>query len=217
MSDRGFSLVETLIACAIAIVSLCPLPSCWWSRPCSRRHENNDQAMLLAGEKMEQLRSFKVGTDTGLNPTPPASSEQTPPARWNTSMPGSAARQSPVSPPASAVFVRRWSVEPLAADPIDSIVIGLRVMRRPPSSGSDRPTRGEARLFNLRPDRRGDGPRFGVFAREMLVAVAVASGVAAGLLLVVDVAQAGFQVQAEAADLEQRLRVGSGHPSPVWF
>src|SRR5688572_32582762 len=71
----------------------------------------------LAAQKLEQLRG-----DTGLTQSPPNALEEDTPNHvdyvdvWGNAMEGR-------SPPDGALYVRRWSVEPLPADPANTVVL----------------------------------------------------------------------------------------------
>jgi type II secretory pathway pseudopilin PulG len=173
--ERGFSLVETLVAIAVLIAVAVSLAQLF-----SSGQRSNDRARafsvasVLAAEKMEQLRSLSWGFDvTGASSTDTSADLRLSPERPSG---GVGLRTSPAdalyrnvdgycdflddygaslgsgsSPPLNTSYIRRWSVAPLAADPANGLVLQVRVVSR---SGGDIPagrsTAGEARLVSIR-------------------------------------------------------------------
>ena len=173
--ERGFSLVETLVAMALLIavaVSLAPLFSS--GQRSNHRARASTMASMLAAEKMEQLRSLAWGFDRlGLPLTDTSADLRVSPER---PAGGVGLRASPAdaldrnvdgycdflddngtfldsgsAPPLNTSYIRRWSVVPLAADPANGLVVQVRVVGR--SAGdtpAGRPAVGEARLMSIR-------------------------------------------------------------------
>jgi type II secretory pathway pseudopilin PulG len=173
--ERGFSLIETLVAIALLIavaVSLAPLFSS--GQRSNHRARALTMASMLAAEKMEQLRSLAWSFDPlGLPLTDTSADLRVSPER---PAGGTGLRASPAdaldrdvdgycdfldangssldsgsSPPLNTSYIRRWSVAPLPADPANGLVVQVRVVGR---GGGDtpagRPAVGEARLMSIR-------------------------------------------------------------------
>ena len=149
--DGGFSLLEVLIATAMlatAVVSLAELFAV--STRANLASRRTTYASILAAQKLEELRALTWGFDldglpltdttantaaspetpvggTGLQPSP-ADALRTNLDGWvdyvdrfGTKIGGGAV------PPRDALFTRRWSVEPLPADPGNIVVIQVLV------------------------------------------------------------------------------------------
>jgi hypothetical protein len=130
------------------------------------------QATTLAFQKIEQLRALTWTTDPGGGPVSDTTTDisvtpenrdggmgLTPstPATLTTDIAGSVdyvdrfggPLRTGATPPAGAVFRRRWSIEPLTADPADTLVIRVRVSRIGDEEDSARPHTG-ATLATIR-------------------------------------------------------------------
>jgi prepilin-type N-terminal cleavage/methylation domain-containing protein len=173
--ERGFSLVETLVAIAILMVVAESMAQLFSSGQRSNaRARAFSVASVLAAEKMEQLRSLSWGFDvTGTLSTDTSADLRVSPERPSG---GVGLRASPVdaldrnvdgycdfldvdgaslgggsSPPLNTSYIRRWSVAPLAADPANGLVVQVKVVNR---SAGEVPGRragvGEARLVSIR-------------------------------------------------------------------
>jgi prepilin-type N-terminal cleavage/methylation domain-containing protein len=123
----GFSLMEVLVAIAIlgvALSALVPLLAmCAASNAASNDATN---ASVLAADKMEALRSLAFD-DPGMARSPPGSLDADLTGYFDT---------------IDARFVRRWSIDPLPANPDDGVVV--QVIVRPVTG------RGEVRLAGVR-------------------------------------------------------------------
>jgi hypothetical protein len=151
--ESGFSLVEVLIAAgllATTLVSLAQLVAL--SIATNGASRNTTSASVLAAQKMEELRALVWGfdaagariadtqTDTTVAPELPAG------GTGLASSPASALREdtpgwvdyvdrfgrklaTAVDTPGEAMFIRRWSVQPLAAGAADTLVIQVLVTR----------------------------------------------------------------------------------------
>ena len=159
--EQGFSLVEVLLATtllSVAIVSLAQLFAV------STRANTNAKlttfTTVLAQQKMEQLRSLTWGfdsqglplTDTSTNIT--AAVEAPTGGRGLTPSPVGALGENTdgycdfldrngqslgggTTPPANAIYVRRWSVEPLPTNPNNTLVLQVLVARNRSRNAAD--------------------------------------------------------------------------------
>ena len=176
----GFSLIETLVATALlatAVAALAQLSGLAARSNTSSR--NTTYAALLASQKLEQLRSLAwrfdeqglpvsdLTTDTtvspespeggtGLSPSPDTALLNNTPGwvdyldRSGRNLGGGA------RPPAGAVYVRRWSIQPLPENPDHALIVQVLVTRDA-AGGEGRARRRrpeEARFVTLR-TRRG--------------------------------------------------------------
>jgi len=159
--EQGFSLVEVLLATTlltVAIVSLAQLFAV------STRANTNAKlttfTTVLAQQKMEQLRSLTWGfdsqglplTDTSTNIT--AAVEAPTGGRGLTPSPVGALGENTdgycdfldrngqslgggTTPPVNAIYVRRWSVEPLPTNPNNTLVLQVLVARNRSRNAAD--------------------------------------------------------------------------------
>ena len=179
-SESGFSLVETIVAAGLlagAVAVLGQMFAISMADTASAR--TGTFAAVLAAQKMEQLRGLTWSFDiTGL-PLTDTSSDVALPIQSATGGPG----LSPSPPhsltsnvagyvdyidqfgrvigggstvPAKATYVRRWSVEPLPANPNNTMILQVRVTRSRDRGAADsdrrssRPLRDEARLMTVK-------------------------------------------------------------------
>jgi type II secretory pathway pseudopilin PulG len=174
LTERGFSLIETLIAIGVLItvaVSLAQLFAI--GQRSTDRARTLSLSSMLAAEKMEQLRSLSWGFDvTGQPVTDTSADLSVSPERQSG---GVGLRTSPAdaldrnvdgycdfldrsgvslgrrsSPPLNTAYIRRWSVAPLAADPANGLVLQVRVVTAAANAGSGPTAPGEARLVSIR-------------------------------------------------------------------
>lgn len=154
-TDDGFSLVEVIAAAlvlataAAGVVGLCVT---------AVRQTNaariQTSATLLALDKLEGLRERP-----GLNASPAGALENNLPGYVDyLDAYGRSAGPSAGQPPSSAVYIRRWSVQPLPDDPAESSI--LQVLVTPAAapraaSASGRPARvpGDVLLVSVRAAR----------------------------------------------------------------
>ncbi|MGH9348154.1 MAG: type IV pilus modification PilV family protein [Vicinamibacterales bacterium] len=150
-NDRGFSLAEVVVAIGITTSALLALAQLFaMAISANTAAKNTTFATVLAEQKLEQLRALAWGFDplglpltdtttntavdpeapvggTGLTPSPGTALQQNTPG-WvdyidrNGRIVGSDA-----IPPASALYFRRWSVEPLPTNPNNTIIIQVLV------------------------------------------------------------------------------------------
>jgi prepilin-type N-terminal cleavage/methylation domain-containing protein len=177
-SESGFSLIEVLVATgilAVALVSLAELFAI--STKSNATAKNAGMTMILAEQKIEQLRGLLYGfdvsglpiqdTQTDLAVYPPAASggKGLGPSTENTiqnSVDGyvdyisstGASLGGGTTVPAGTTYIRRWSVEPLPTNPNNVTVMQVLVTRRPDrgvaNSGSVTRLPDEARLMSIR-------------------------------------------------------------------
>jgi prepilin-type N-terminal cleavage/methylation domain-containing protein len=176
---RGFSLLEVLIATTILSVSLAALAElCTMSARANGSARTTTCAVILAQQKMEQLRSLTWGFDTiGLPFTDTTTDTTTVPERdaGGTGLsrsPGDALLQNTdgyvdyldtygrtlgggATPSDGTVYIRRWSIEPLPANPENTVVIQVLVMRHRDSGAADMAAgvtrlQDEARLISVK-------------------------------------------------------------------
>jgi prepilin-type N-terminal cleavage/methylation domain-containing protein len=153
-SDAGFSLLETIVAVTILSVGVCGLAHLSViSTHANQRARAITMAALLGQEKIEQLRALAWGTDElGAPVTDTESDTSVVPGAPSG---GTGLRFSPgnaltanatgycdfvdsaghllnttAGVPDTATYIRRWSIEPLASDPRNTIVIQVRVVSR---------------------------------------------------------------------------------------
>jgi len=174
---RGFSLIEVLVATGIltvGVTALAQLVSIAMRVNASARATTS--AVLLAQAKMEQLRGLAWGVDASGTPVSDFTSDIA--AVPNTSNGGVGLTASPPDalsamiagyydfadsagqalggngpPPAAALYVRRWSIAPVAAFPESTLILAVRVTRvrgsiRAPVTASNQPD--EARLVSIK-------------------------------------------------------------------
>ena len=152
-SDRGFSLVETLVATTIMTVALASLAQLFLiSTKANQSARLTTNASVLAQQKMEQLRALTWGFDTLGLPLSDTSSdltvvpEQPQGGPGLTPSPGGSlqnnvdgyvdfidGRGQPLgggtNAPPNTVYVRRWSVEPLPTNPNNTLILQVMVTR----------------------------------------------------------------------------------------
>jgi type II secretory pathway pseudopilin PulG len=150
---RGFSIIEVLMATALmvtAVASLAQLFALSTKRNTSAK--NTTFAALLAQQKMEQLRALTWGFDviglpitdtstdttkspetgggTGLSPSPVNTLQQNVVGYVDyLDAKGQSLGGASAVPPVSAVYIRRWMVEPLPTNPNNTIVLQVLVTR----------------------------------------------------------------------------------------
>ena len=127
MSDeRGFSLIEALIATGILAVSLVSLAGLFGLAIRSNiAARSTTTATVLAQQKLEELRALPW---TGLNQSPANALEENTPGVVDYVDQFGEARGGGADRPADAIYTRRWAIEPLPSAP-DTLAIQVRVMR----------------------------------------------------------------------------------------
>ncbi len=176
---RGFSLLEVLIATTILTVSFAALAElCAMATRTNRSARTTTYAVILAQQKMEQLRSLTWGFDAiGLPLTDTTTDTTVVPER---DAGGTGLSLSPAdalgrntdgyvdyldlfghslgggaTPIDGTVYIRRWSIEPLPASPDNTVVIQVLVTRRRDRAAADaaadvRRLPDEARLISVK-------------------------------------------------------------------
>ena len=160
-AERGVSLVEAVVAAGVVITMTAGLAHLLvWTRSVAWTTGASSAAVVMAVQKMEQLRSLPWGVDpaglvsdttTDLAPATPAAAgtglEPSPPGvlTENTSRFVDFVDAhgqwcgTGVTPPPCAAFVRRWAIEPYSQDPAETLVLtvvvqGVADVARPPGS-----------------------------------------------------------------------------------
>ena len=151
--EQGFSLIEVLVASLILTVGVLALAQLFAvSTTSNLAAKSTTYAAVLADQKMEELRSLTWGFDsvglplndrttdtaspddaaiggTGLSPSPEtALRENTPGYVDYVDMFGNKVAGGD-TPPASATYMRRWSIEPLPTNPNNTLIIQVLVSR----------------------------------------------------------------------------------------
>jgi type II secretory pathway pseudopilin PulG len=150
---RGFSIIEVLMATALMVTAVASLAQLFaLSTQRNTSSKNTTFAAVLAQQKMEQLRSLAWGFDTLGLPTTDTTTDTT---KFPETAGGTGLSPSPVNtlqqnvigyvdyldakgqslggatanPPVTAVYIRRWMIEPLPTNPNNTIVIQVLVTR----------------------------------------------------------------------------------------
>jgi type II secretory pathway pseudopilin PulG len=176
-SESGFSLVETLVATAILVTSLVSLAELFVIATRSNAvAKNGGMTMILAQQKMEQLRGLTWGFDSiGL----PLSDTTTDTAQAPESAGGTGLLPSPANSlwsntdgyvdyvsatgqslgggttvPSGTAYIRRWSIDPLPTNPNNTLILQVLVTR-PRTIQNGSPQRGtrfpeESRLIGIK-------------------------------------------------------------------
>jgi prepilin-type N-terminal cleavage/methylation domain-containing protein len=170
-SDAGFSLVETLVSIGVlSVVALGVAQLFALSMLANRNAKLQTSTALLATEKMEQLKALTWGFDTtglglpltdtttnlsntppttdgnGLNPSPSGTLQTNTPgyvdyldAFGNWAGNGS-------TPPANAVYIRRWAIEPLPTNPNNTLILQVFVTTPKAEALFERAPTGQSRV-----------------------------------------------------------------------
>ena len=162
-SESGFSLVETLVATAILVTSLVSLAQLFVVATKSNAvAKNGGMTMILAQQKMEQLRGLTWGFDAvGL----PLSDTTTDTAKAPETAGGTGLLPSPANSLWAntdgyvdfvGIYTRRWSIEPVSSTPGSSLVIQVLVTTASVAGGRTQSAgriRGHARVVAIRTRR----------------------------------------------------------------
>ena len=155
--ERGFSLLEALVAVSVVAVALTTLTQLVAiSIHAGARARRSSIASVLAQEKIEALWSH----GPGLVPQPAISLDVNTPGLCDFLDEHGRSLGTGSTPPAGAVYVRRWSITPVSADPAASFLLQVAVAPRfahgaslPP--GADPRQFGGALLMAIRARRVG--------------------------------------------------------------
>ena len=155
--DGGFSLIEVLVASVILMVGIIAVAQMFVSSTTQNISARRvTMTAVLAQQKIEQLRGLTWGFDdfglpvsdfaSNIAVTPPASSggvglQASPANTLTASTPGyvdyldayGAWVGTGSAPPRNAIYVRRWSIEPLPTNPNNTLVFQVLVGRISPS------------------------------------------------------------------------------------
>lgn len=151
-NSRGFSLIEVVVSMGLlTAVSLGVAQLFAASTSANRVARGQTSTTALAAQKMEQIRSLSWGFDlqgqglpvsdittnlsvyphrndgTGLNPTPANTLEENVPGYVDYLDARGSWVGTGLTPPATAVFVRRWAIVPLPTNPNNTLVIRVLV------------------------------------------------------------------------------------------
>jgi type II secretory pathway pseudopilin PulG len=148
----GFSLVEVLVATGLLATSLVALAQLFAiSTKANVSSRNSTYAAVLAQQKLEELRSLSWGFDAlGLPVTDTTTNTAVTPGTNDgtglTASPGPTLSENTTgyvdyvdtfgnklgtgqNPPESAIYTRRWSIEPLPTNPNNTLIIQVLVTR----------------------------------------------------------------------------------------
>ena len=124
MNDRGFSLIETLLALslvALALTGLAQLFAMFTRANADARRMT--LATVLAGQKMEQLR----GMTAALEPKSLDSLERNVAGLCDFLDAHGRSLGGDTAPPTGTIFVRRWSIESLPVLSTDTLILQVVV------------------------------------------------------------------------------------------
>jgi len=152
-SEGGFSLVEVIVATSLLATALVTLAQLFAiSTKTNLSSRNTTYATVLAQQKVEELRALTWGFDlqglpisdttsdtavspeqpnggSGLAPSPKTALNENTPGyvdyidQFGNKLGGGA------QPPANAIYMRRWSIEPLPTNPNNTLIIQVLVTR----------------------------------------------------------------------------------------
>ena len=162
VSAAGSTLVEALVATLVLTTGLLAMAELVRLAMSSNvRARTSSLATILAAQKLEQLRSLTwefdlsgvAVSDTGLHASPWSLQRNTPGFVDHVDAGGFVVGQS-TQAPASAVYTRRWSVEPLPGSPEHSVLIQVLVTGTQSRGNADRGSvsrlPGDARLTTIK-------------------------------------------------------------------
>jgi type II secretory pathway pseudopilin PulG len=169
-AERGTTLVEAMVSVVILAVGLIGVAQMFvYSTDTNREARRVTMTSILAQQKIEQLRALTWGFDdfglsqsdytSDVTVTPPTSTggiglQPSPPGTLTTSTTGYVDYLDAyggwvgtgTAPPPGAIYIRRWSVEPLPTNPNNTLVFQVVVERVAPT----RPESEQARQVSLK-------------------------------------------------------------------
>lgn len=132
IADAGFFLIEALVASGLLAIALAALAHLFVIATRANVDARDvTYATVLAAQKIEELRAAAFPESSTVESTDYLD------ARGNILGGGDGFR--------TATYVRRWRIEPLAADHLNAVVITVTVSRRQAGSGAARLTTVRAR------------------------------------------------------------------------
>ena len=138
-SERGFTLLEVLVATTIVSVALASLAQLFvLSAQANSNAKATTVAALLGLQKMEHLRSLSWSVDARGSPLTDPMLAASPADALRVSIAGffdfvdgvGRSLGEAAAPPPGAMYLRRWSIEPLPADPENVLVLQVLVTQR---------------------------------------------------------------------------------------
>jgi hypothetical protein len=165
--EKGIALLEAIIALAIVVTTIAGVAQLLaWSRRALWTTTTGTSAIVLAIQKMEQIQALTLEVDpggglttdvlttvasepawaggTGLQASPGGSLDVSTPGFVDYTDARGAWSGTGAVPPPGAAFVRRWSIAPLAADPLHSLVTHVAVVPLADDQAGDRRWSGRA-------------------------------------------------------------------------
>jgi type II secretory pathway pseudopilin PulG len=152
-SDRGFTLLETVVATGILVTALAGIAQLFILSAHLTRHAGaSSLALVAAQDKLESLRALPFGYDaagvaitaSALQPSPPNSLD----ADIERTVDWLDVRGEPAATNEAAAFVRRWRISTIAAPAPDTIAIEVCVFKAPVAGADHRSA--DACLSSLR-------------------------------------------------------------------
>jgi hypothetical protein len=178
VAETGSTLIEVLVATVIMVTGLLGMSQLFLLSTMNNTGSRSDTySTVLAEQKLEQLRALAYGFDmaglpvtdieTDTSVTPPAAAggtglQPSPNTALQTNTDGFVDHVNGqgvivgngVNPPATAVYTRRWSVEPLPTNPNNTIVLQVLVTpirnRGQADQGNVNRLAGEARVMTIK-------------------------------------------------------------------
>lgn len=175
-NEPGFTLIEVLVSLSILVTVVLGVAQSF-----TLAIRSNDRARsmafttILAAEQLERLRALSWHFDAagsritdletdlsrspeqaggvGLRPSPADALDRNVSGYCDFLNGTGRSIGAGTSPPTGTAYVRRWSIEPLAAHPLDGIVLHVRVLPAQSALSSERPVVGEARVSTVRARR----------------------------------------------------------------
>jgi len=149
MREQGTSLIEALVASLIMTTGVATMAQLFSlsiaSNAAARR---STIATVLAEQKIEQLRVEAAVAGSAFPASPPSSLDQSTDGFVDHLGVDGRVVSTSTQPPAQAIYTRRWSVEPITADPDAPVVIQVIVAQRAGLRRASR-TRGDFRVATL--------------------------------------------------------------------